>query len=160
VSLTFAVGSPEETLALGRALGRVLRPGGVVLLTGDLGAGKTVLTKGIAEGVGIADPSRVVSPTFAIVNVYDGRVPMAHVDLYRLADAAAIDGIGLEEYLPWHGVTVVEWGERLPEPPGQATVIVLRQVEEGEGRLIEIDRPPRGFSPAGFANAGEGEEQG
>ena len=104
--------SPEETATLGEQWGRIARTGWVIGLTGDLGAGKTQLVKGLARGLGLA--KRVSSPTFALVNEYrDGRLPLFHLDLYRLDTREQIIGAGLEEYLlnpP--GVTVVEWAER------------------------------------------------
>lgn len=104
--------SPEETFALGEAWGREAAPGWVVALSGDLGAGKTQLVKGLARGLGIE--SRVHSPTFALLRTYEGgRLPLAHLDLYRLDGPEAVFRAGLEEYLrPADGVTVVEWAER------------------------------------------------
>ena len=103
--------SPEETAALGEAWGREAKPGWVLGLSGDLGAGKTQLVKGLARGLGV--PGRVHSPTFALVNEYaGGRLPLFHLDLYRLETQAQIAGAGLEEYLRPSGVTVVEWVER------------------------------------------------
>ncbi len=104
--------SPEETFALGESWGREARRGWVIGLTGDLGAGKTQLVKGIARGLGIH--GRISSPTFALVNEYqDGRVPLNHLDLYRLDGWAQVAAAGLEEYLANPaGVTVVEWIER------------------------------------------------
>ncbi len=109
---TFISRSPEETLALGRAWGESAVPGWVVGLSGDLGAGKTQLVKGIALGLGVT--ARVHSPTFAIVCEYtDGRMPLAHLDLYRLETRAALREAGLEDYLiAPRGVVVVEWFER------------------------------------------------
>ena len=108
--------SPEETLAIGVAWGREAQRGWVVGLSGDLGAGKTQLVKGIAHGLG--SPARVHSPTFTLLNEYGGgRAPLFHLDLYRLNNADDVRGAGLEEYLmnP-EGVTVVEWIERwLPQ---------------------------------------------
>ena len=109
--------SPEETAALGEQWGRAARPGWVIGLRGDLGAGKTQLVQGFARGLGIT--VRVPSPTFALVNEYrDGRLPLFHLDLYRLDTREQIIGAGLEEYL--HdppGVAVVEWCERWFHPP-------------------------------------------
>lgn len=104
--------SPDETIALGEAWGREAQPGWVIVLTGDLGAGKTHLVKGLARGLGVTD--RVRSPTFALVNQYaGGRLPLFHLDFYRLDTAEQIARAGLEEYLhPKAGVAVVEWGER------------------------------------------------
>jgi tRNA threonylcarbamoyladenosine biosynthesis protein TsaE len=104
--------SAEETRALGAALGRAARAGDVLWLHGELGAGKTELTKGLAEGLHCASP--VSSPSFALIHEYaGGRLPLYHADLYRLEGAAAVE-LGLEDYLEGEGVTAVEWGERLP----------------------------------------------
>ncbi len=112
---TFISHSPEETAALGERWGRDAAPGWVLGLSGDLGAGKTQFVKGLALGLGIT--TRVHSPTFALVNEYaGGRLPLAHLDLYRLDTPELILAAGLEEYLRRpNGVTVVEWCERWPE---------------------------------------------
>jgi len=119
---TYTSHSPEETFALGESWGRKAKAGWLVGLTGDLGAGKTQLVRGLARGLGI--PSRIQSPTFALVNEYhDGRLPLAHLDLYRLDSAEQIVGAGLEEYLRQPaGVVVVEWCERWPEFSGEPPV--------------------------------------
>ena len=129
---TFISHSPEETAALGERWGQEAQPGLVIGLSGDLGAGKTQLVKGLARGLGIQ--SRVVSPTFALVHEYhDGRLPLAHLDLYRLETPAQILGAGLEDYLfrPT-GVTVVEWIDRWPEfhllRPAPETAGCIRRV--------------------------------
>src|SRR5512135_3003308 len=104
--------NPAETEALGESWGRAVRRGLVLGLSGDLGAGKTQLVKGLARGLGIK--ARVQSPTFALVNCYSGgRLPLFHLDLYRLETAEQLLGAGLEEYLQPAGVTVIEWAERL-----------------------------------------------
>jgi len=104
--------SPAETEALGEAWGRAAKPGLVIALTGDLGAGKTALVRGLARGLGCAD--RVHSPTFTLVNQYGGgRLPLCHLDLYRLDTPEQIRAAGLEEYLQPDGVAVIEWAERL-----------------------------------------------
>jgi tRNA threonylcarbamoyladenosine biosynthesis protein TsaE len=112
---TFISHSPEETFALGEQWGREAQPGSVIGLTGDLGAGKTQLVKGFARGLGII--LRVQSPTFALVNEYNGgRLPLAHVDLYRLDTPEQIARAGLEQYFDKPpGVTVIEWCERWPD---------------------------------------------
>ena len=103
--------SPSETEALGEAWGRAAESGLVIGLSGDLGAGKTQLVKGLARGLDIA--TRVHSPTFALVNIYSGgRLALFHLDLYRLEGAAQIAAAGLEEHLQPEGVTVIEWVER------------------------------------------------
>jgi tRNA threonylcarbamoyladenosine biosynthesis protein TsaE len=138
---TFISHSPADTEALGEAWGRQARTGWVLGLAGELGAGKTQLVKGLARGLGIS--ARVHSPTFALVNVYTGgRLPLFHLDLYRLDTRAQIAAAGLEEYLQADGVTVIEWAEKLfPElclPPlathapcstPHASPVALRWVE-------------------------------
>jgi tRNA threonylcarbamoyladenosine biosynthesis protein TsaE len=108
---TFISHSPAETAALGEQWGRVAESGLVIGLCGDLGAGKTQWVKGLALGLGIA--ARVHSPTFALVNIYNGgRLPLFHLDLYRLETREQILAAGLEDYLNPEGVTVIEWAER------------------------------------------------
>jgi tRNA threonylcarbamoyladenosine biosynthesis protein TsaE len=104
--------SPNETEALGEAWGRTARRGLVIALSGDLGAGKTALVRGLARGLGCT--SRVHSPTFTLVNVYEGgRLPLIHLDLYRLETPEQIHGAGVDEYLQPDGVAVIEWAERI-----------------------------------------------
>ena len=110
---TLDSGSETETRRLGERLGRVLGKGDVVLLFGTLGAGKTALVQGLARGLGVPRERRVASPTFTLVNEHPGRVPLYHVDLYRIDDAGELEEIGLREYLEGQGVTVIEWAERL-----------------------------------------------
>ncbi len=120
--------SPAETEAAGEQLGRRLRVGDIVLLTGELGAGKTTFVRGVARGAGSAAP--VASPTFQLVRVYPGRVQLAHVDLYRVEKPPELAELGLDE-LADQGAVVVEWGDRLlasPSPP------VGRSGEAGVGR--------------------------
>ena len=106
--------SVEQTEALGRALAARLQPGDVIAYTGDLGAGKTALTRGIAAGLGIEEP--VLSPTYTIVNEYrSGRLPLFHFDLYRIGSEDELFEIGWEDYLAQGGVCAVEWSENVPE---------------------------------------------
>jgi tRNA threonylcarbamoyladenosine biosynthesis protein TsaE len=108
---TFISNSPDETFALGESWGREAAAGLVIALSGDLGAGKTQLAKGVARGLGVTE--RVHSPTFTLVNQYGGgRLPLYHVDLYRLETPAQIIAAGLEEYFHPDGVAVIEWAER------------------------------------------------
>jgi len=109
---TFISHSPAETESLGEAWGRAAQRGWVIALSGELGAGKTQLVKGVARGLGIA--ARVHSPTFTLVNEYDGgRLRLSHLDLYRLETREQILSAGLEEFLSPEGVTVIEWAERI-----------------------------------------------
>lgn len=127
--------SEEETRALGRQLGRELAPDGVLLLSGDLGAGKTVLARGIGEALGL-DPKEVQSPTFTLIREHRGSGGrLVHVDLYRL-EPEQTEALGLEELLAGPGVKVVEWAERLPFAVPGARTLRLARVEGGEGREI------------------------
>jgi len=103
--------SPNQTYELGRKLGAKLSGGEIILLHGDLGAGKTLFTKGIGAGLGIEDPSEVVSPSFTLVNIYKARLDIVHGDLYRL-DADAVYELGLEDYMDQDHVMIIEWAEK------------------------------------------------
>jgi tRNA threonylcarbamoyladenosine biosynthesis protein TsaE len=130
--------SPEATRAIGERIGAALAPGTVVLLRGPLGAGKTVLAKGIARGLGVED--EIISPTYTIVADYPGRIPLAHVDLYRVEGATQIAGLGLDDLLAGPGVTVVEWGEKLePTLLGREAVRVTISLEADGGRRIVVE---------------------
>jgi len=138
---TFISHSPGETFALGEEWGRAAKSGWVIGLTGDLGAGKTQLVKGIARGLGIQ--ARIQSPTFALVNEYkDGRLPLAHLDLYRLDTPAQVIGAGLEEYLHHPpGVVVVEWCERWPglNPKSPVRRVRITQLTESSREITYED---------------------
>ena len=138
-SQRFITNGPEETEALGARLARALGPGAVVAFTGDLGAGKTAFVRGLARGLGI--PDRVTSPTFTIVNEYEGgRLPLFHFDLYRLGCADELFDIGWEDYLARGGVCAVEWSERREEllEPGTGRVD-LRRGEAEDRRVITVE---------------------
>ena len=130
--------SESETRAIAAALAPTLMPGSVILLSGDLGAGKTAFVRGLAAGLGL-DPDEVTSPTFTIVHEYrGGRLPLIHVDLYRL-DRAELDDIGLDQDLAEEGVTAVEWAERLTR--GITDAVAVRIADEGgDQRSITIER--------------------
>jgi len=105
--------SVDETIGIGAALAKRLKAGDVVALIGDLGSGKTVLTKGIARGLGVKDVRYVNSPTFVIIKEYKGKLPLYHFDLYRLDHSSVIDAENFEEYFYGGGVTVVEWADKI-----------------------------------------------
>jgi tRNA threonylcarbamoyladenosine biosynthesis protein TsaE len=129
--------SEEETRAIASALALTLRPGAVLLLSGDLGAGKTAFVRGLAEGLGL-DPDDVTSPTFTLVHEYrGGALPLMHVDLYRL-DRAELDEIGLDQDLAAQGVTAVEWAERLTRGITGAIAVRLEDAG-GDTRTITIE---------------------
>jgi tRNA threonylcarbamoyladenosine biosynthesis protein TsaE len=130
--------SPEATRAIGERIGAALAPGTVVLLRGPLGAGKTVLAKGIARGLGVED--EIISPTYTIVADYPGRIPLAHVDLYRVEGETQLAGLGLDDLLAGPGVTMVEWGEKLePALRDREAVRVTISLEPDGGRRIVVE---------------------
>jgi len=108
----FYTNSPEETMAIGRSLGGKLKAGDLIALTGELGSGKTCFVKGVAEGLCVPPESYVRSSSFVIMNTYEGRLPLHHLDLYRLHSVEEIEEAGLEEYLYGDGVAIVEWAEK------------------------------------------------
>ena len=135
--------SEQETFALAAALAGTLAPGTFVLLYGDLGAGKTAFVRGLAAGLG-ANPDDVSSPTFVIMQHYKGRMPLTHVDLYRLESAAAVDDLGLEELVSG-GVLAIEWAERLPRIPDDRVEVRIEDAG-GDNRRITMLRQHRNLS--------------
>jgi len=135
--VTISTCSETETAAAGRDFAARVRPGDVVLLTGDLGAGKTAFVRGLAAGLGI-DAGEVTSPTFTLIQEYGGgRLPLYHVDLYRLK-SIEVDDLGLDELTSGTGVTAIEWPDRLPRPFQDAIRV---RIEHGhdEQRTIHIE---------------------
>src|SRR5205809_7630190 len=129
--------TPEGTEAIGARLAERLGPGDVVALTGELGAGKTCFTQGLARGLGVK--GRAISPTFVLVNEYRGRLPVHHVDAYRTESLTELLDLGLEELIDGGGVTVIEWAERLePLVPARAVRVNIAGVGD-EPREITID---------------------
>lgn len=135
--------SPQETQRIGLEIGRSLSIPGVVLLRGALGTGKTTLTRGIAEGLGIDDSSFVNSPSYTLVNIYHGVCPIYHVDLYRLEGVKDLYSIGLDDFLGKEGVTVVEWSERLSYDLDQAVEVEIKDAGD-DLRRLRIQSPARG----------------
>ena len=138
-SRTYLTNSEEETIALGRELGPALR--GVVLLIGNLGAGKTTLTKGIVEGRGVAHGDAVSSPTFTLVHQYgDTDAAVYHVDLYRLDEARQVESLGLDELFSTGALVLLEWAERFPALlPADRTEIRVRALTD-DSREITVTR--------------------
>lgn len=134
--------SPEETARVGEALGSLLEPGDLLCLSGELGAGKTTFARGVARGLGVA--GRVTSPTFILINEYLGRLPLYHMDVYRLDGPAGMEDLGYEEYFYGSGVTLVEWAEKVEEIlPGERMDIYLA-TSAADSDAREITLTPRG----------------
>ena len=135
--MTFTTNSPAETEAIGAALGKTVKPGTVIAYRGDLGAGKTAFTRGLARGLGYRDP--VTSPTYTIVNEYlGGRLPLFHFDMYRLSSSEDLWDIGWEDYLERGGICAVEWSENVADALENATRIRIEKTGE-ESRRITIE---------------------
>ena len=134
----YRTAAEEETIALGERLAHELKPGTVVLLIGNLGAGKTTLAKGIVKGLGAAAPEEVSSPTFTLIHEYGEPAKVYHVDLYRLDDAAAVATLGLEELFERRAVVLIEWGERFGELMPEKRVEIRLEAGEGDERRITV----------------------
>jgi tRNA threonylcarbamoyladenosine biosynthesis protein TsaE len=131
--------SEAETLAIGKKLGEEAKAGQIYCLNGDLGVGKTVFTKGFAQGLGITE--HITSPTFTIVNVYEGRLPFYHFDVYRISDEEEMYEIGCDEYLYGDGVCLVEWAELIKGllPEDVININIAKDLEKGlDYRKIEV----------------------
>ena len=133
--MEFLTNSPEETEKVGAALGKILQPGAVLAYRGDLGAGKTAFTRGLARGLGYAEP--VTSPTYTIVNEYlGGRLPLFHFDMYRLASSDDLWDIGWEDYLERGGVCAVEWSENVDDAMENAIYVTIYKTGEESRRIV------------------------
>jgi tRNA threonylcarbamoyladenosine biosynthesis protein TsaE len=129
-------GDAAATERLGELVGGLVRPGDVILLQGDLGAGKTTFARGLARGAGVAEP--VTSPSFTLIHEYAGRLPVYHCDLYRWPEREDLTELGLREYLHGDGVTVVEWPERLGAwTPGSHLAVEVRFAPEGRRLVVQ-----------------------
>ena len=137
--MEFVTNSEQETEELGARLAERLEPGAVIAFTGDLGAGKTAFTRGLARGLGISD--RVTSPTFTIVNEYEGgRLPLFHFDMYRLGSSDELFDIGWEDYLARGGVCAVEWSEKVSDALEEGSVLVeIRRGARDNQRVIAVE---------------------
>jgi tRNA threonylcarbamoyladenosine biosynthesis protein TsaE len=135
--LEFRTTSPGETFRFGQCLANILSAGQVVCLIGDLGAGKTLLVQGLAEGLGIVDS--VNSPTFTILNVYEASFPVYHFDLYRLEDAAELFDIGFYEYTEGSGLSIIEWADKFPDqlPDEYLWIEIISDLENNSEKVNE-----------------------
>ncbi|NMA67517.1 MAG: tRNA (adenosine(37)-N6)-threonylcarbamoyltransferase complex ATPase subunit type 1 TsaE [Clostridiaceae bacterium] len=141
VSKWYKTFSEKETFFLGKKIASQLKPGDAISLEGDLGTGKTALTKGIAAGLGINE--HITSPSFTIVNTYEGKTKLHHFDVYRIDDPEELFTIGWEEYFTDDAITVVEWGNRVLEimPDDSIRIKILRDEKDPDTRIINIERP-------------------
>lgn len=128
---------PEATFRLGEAIGRCLKKGDIIALSGDLGSGKTCFTQGLAKGLDVNAGYNVTSPTFTLMNEYPGRLRLYHLDVYRLAGARDIEEIGYEDYFYGQGVIVVEWAEKVEQlVPDYGIWIFFRHLEENTREIV------------------------
>ena len=129
--------SPEETQALGRQLAAGLEPGDVIAMIGELGSGKTCIIQGICQGLDVADD--VTSPTFTLINEYQGRLPVYHFDLYRLDDSESALDIGFDEYVDGDGVCLIEWADKFPEILPEDRTEIRLNVLDADRRELKIN---------------------
>ncbi len=130
--------SPEETLRIGEVIGEKLQPGDIVALIGELGAGKTCLTQGLARGLGVTSEWRITSPTFTLINEYPGRVPLVHLDTYRLSGAGDLADLGYEDYFFAGNVVVIEWAEKIRQVLPEQTIFIEIDYVDENTRNIRI----------------------
>lgn len=127
----------EETKEFGIKIGQLLKPGDILCLNGDLGAGKTTLTKSIGLGLGVED--YITSPTFALINEYDGRIPVYHFDVYRLENVEDLYDLGFDEYFYGHGVSIIEWADKIEKLiPKERIVLDIEKGIDLDSRIINI----------------------
>jgi tRNA threonylcarbamoyladenosine biosynthesis protein TsaE len=137
----FTTHSAEETTALGRKLAAELKPGAIVLLRGDLGAGKTTLVKGIAEGFQAAEADRVTSPTFTLIHEYRGpQLTLYHIDLYRIDTPRELDTLALDDLIDANSILLIEWGEKFERFRRERDVEIAIEHRGGDERSIKIGR--------------------
>ncbi|MCF6266680.1 MAG: tRNA (adenosine(37)-N6)-threonylcarbamoyltransferase complex ATPase subunit type 1 TsaE [Desulfuromusa sp.] len=140
-SLSVVSDSESQTLELGKRLGRLLQKPALILLQGDLGAGKTVFARGIARGLGVDSTIPITSPTFTLMNHYPARLELYHFDLYRLSDPDELIELGFDEYAFGDGITLVEWPEKLENPDMPGLWVTLQRIDDVQRR---IDFRPQG----------------
>jgi len=143
--MTFITHSPEETIRFGKYIGSRISRGDVIALQGTLAAGKTTITKGIAEGLQVNE--NVTSPTFTLISEYHGRLPLYHMDVYRLDSTDDFLNLGVDEMLYGDGVCVVEWSEKVMAELPPKSIIIKLSALESETRQIEIKNWPYGEIP-------------
>lgn len=135
--LTFKTKTPEETIELGRKIGKLLKKGDILAMQGTLAAGKTTITKGIAESLGVSDT--ITSPTFCLISEYEGKMPLYHMDVYRLEGTDDFENLGTEDMLYGEGVSIIEWSEKIMDALPKKTIILKLEPQDDGSRIITIN---------------------
>lgn len=135
--LTFNTKTPDETIALGRKIGQLLKKGDVIAMQGTLAAGKTTITKGIADALGVSDT--ITSPTFCLISEYEGKMPLYHMDVYRLEGTDDFENLGTDDMIYGEGVTIIEWSEKIMDALPKKTIILKLEPQEDGSRIITIE---------------------
>ena len=135
--LTFTTSSAEETISLGQKIGRLLKKGDIIAMQGTLAAGKTTITKGIAQALGITET--ITSPTFCLISEYYGKMPLYHMDVYRLEGGEDFVNLGTDDMIYGDGVSIIEWSEKIMEELPKRTIVLRLTPQDDGSRLIEIE---------------------
>ena len=140
--ITFKTKTAEETIELGKKIGSLLKKGDIIAMQGTLAAGKTTITKGIAQALEIKD--NITSPTFCLISEYEGKMPLYHMDVYRLDGAEDFAGLGTEDMLYGNGVSIIEWSEKVMSELPKKTIILKLEPQEDGSRIITIENLQNG----------------
>lgn len=140
--MTFITQTAEETIILGKKIGSKLQPGDIIAMEGTLAAGKTTITKGIAEALGVEDT--VTSPTFTLISEYEGNMPLYHMDVYRLDSCEEFVNLGVEDLMYGDGVSIIEWSERVRAELPSSTITLRLEMRDDGGRTITLENWPYG----------------
>ena len=140
--ITLKTNTAEETIELGRKIGRLLTKGDVIAMQGTLAAGKTTITKGIAESLGVTDT--ITSPTFCLISEYSGKMPLYHMDVYRLDGGEDFINLGTDDMIYGDGVSIIEWSEKIMDELPKKTIILKLEPQEDGSRIITIEYWPHG----------------
>lgn len=140
--MTFVTHSAEETIQLGKKIGSMLKPGAIIAMEGNLAVGKTTITKGIAESLGIEEA--ITSPTFTLISEYEGKMPLYHMDVYRLDSCEDFINLGVEDLMYGDGVSIIEWSERVREELPKSTITLRLEIRGDGGRDITLENWPYG----------------
>ena len=140
--ITLKTNTAEETIELGRKIGRLLTKGDVIAMQGTLAAGKTTITKGIAESLGVTDT--ITSPTFCLISEYSGKMPLYHMDVYRLDGGEDFINLGTDDMIYGDGVSIIEWSEKIMDEVPKKTIILKLEPQEDGSRIITIENWPHG----------------